>query len=67
MNIAKSLPALNASLAVPLPASPTRVPGGIPELFDAPIAARDDMGLWRRARRARREWREQRYARLIGG
>ena len=36
-------------------------------LFDPPVDARQNMKLWRQARRARQEWREQRYARLLKG
>jgi hypothetical protein len=64
MNIRKSLPALKASLATQ--PDQKRIAAGISGLFDSPPEARQHMKLWRQARRARQEWREQRYTRLFG-
>lgn len=65
MNTARGIPTHLASAASSERFPPRVDTQGVASLFDPP--ARDDMKLWRQARRARQEWREQRYVRLMKG
>jgi hypothetical protein len=67
MNIAKSLPALNANLAMQSLPNQKRTALSVADLFDSPLRTHHHPNLWRQARRARQEWHEQRYTRLFGG
>ena len=66
-NVISSFPALAASLPGQPSSNQTLDTDSVSDLFDPPVAARDDMKFYRQARRARQEWRKQRYTRLVKG